>query len=69
MLPGDGIGPEVMAEARRVLLAVETKYGIELQLTEARVGGAAIDHDGALIDASDLPTILIGKGGGSVKQS
>jgi 3-isopropylmalate dehydrogenase len=70
VLPGDGIGPEVMAEARRVLLAVEAKYGIELQLTEARVGGIAIDVDGMALpeetlrvcEASDA--ILFGSVGG-----
>lgn len=39
--------------------------GIDPGLTGAI---AALDHNGALIDATDLPTILIGKGGGSVKR-
>ena len=46
VLPGDGIGPEVMEEARRVLGAVERKFGLSFELTEARVGGIAIDVDG-----------------------
>jgi len=70
ILPGDGIGPEVMAEARLVLAAVEKKFGLGFSLTEARVGGAAIDHDGhalpeatlKICDGSDA--ILFGSVGG-----
>src|SRR5215213_1575427 len=54
VLPGDGIGPEVMAEARRVLSAVEAKFSLEFQLTEARVGGIAIDVDGAALPQETL---------------
>ena len=43
VLAGDGIGPEVMAEAIRVLDAAQEKYGFPLQYTEADVGGIAID--------------------------
>src|SRR5688572_27780822 len=46
VLPGDGIGPEVMTEARRVLSAMEGKFSLRFELTEARVGGIAIDVDG-----------------------
>jgi 3-isopropylmalate dehydrogenase len=70
VLPGDGIGPEVMAEARRVLAVVQQKFQIRFELTEARVGGIAIDADGkalpaetiALCEASDA--ILFGSVGG-----
>ena len=46
ILPGDGIGPEVMAEALRVLDAVESKYGVAFERTHANVGGAGIDNEG-----------------------
>jgi len=70
VLPGDGIGPEVMAEAQRVLAAVERKFSLSFQMTEARVGGAAIDADGEALppetirvcEASDA--ILFGSVGG-----
>jgi 3-isopropylmalate dehydrogenase len=53
VLPGDGIGPEVMLEARRVLDAVSRRFHVTFSLEEARVGGAAIDADGtALPDAT-----------------
>jgi len=54
VLPGDGIGPEVMAEAVRVLQAVTAKFGIDFALTEARVGGVAIDHDGQALPAETI---------------
>ncbi|MEM7583229.1 MAG: 3-isopropylmalate dehydrogenase [Acidobacteriota bacterium] len=43
LLPGDGIGPEVVAAARRVLEAVARASGFELELEEAPIGGNAID--------------------------
>jgi 3-isopropylmalate dehydrogenase len=45
-LAGDGIGPEVMREAIAVLRAVETKFSIPLEITEAAVGWAGIDANG-----------------------
>src|SRR3954466_15248516 len=52
-LAGDGIGPEVMREAIKVLRAAEKKFGFTLQLTEAPVGWAGIDAAGkALPDAT-----------------
>src|SRR4051812_16699801 len=52
-LAGDGIGPEVMREAIKVLRAAEKKFGFTLQLTEAPVGWAGIDAVGkALPDAT-----------------
>ncbi len=46
VLPGDGIGPEVTAEAVRVLERVASKWGHSLRLREALLGGAAIEHTG-----------------------
>ena len=52
-LAGDGIGPEVMREAIKVLRVVEKKFGFTLQITEAPVGWAGIDAAGkALPDAT-----------------
>ena len=46
VLAGDGIGPEVMDEALRVLEAVEAKFGFTVSRTSHLVGGAAIDATG-----------------------
>jgi 3-isopropylmalate dehydrogenase len=53
VLAGDGIGPEVMREAIKVLRAVEKKFPLSIKLTEAPVGWAGIDASGhALPDAT-----------------
>jgi 3-isopropylmalate dehydrogenase len=68
-LAGDGIGPEVMREAIKVLRATEKKFGFTLQITEAPVGWAGIDAAGkALPDATlalakDSAAILFGSVG------
>ncbi len=70
VLPGDGIGPEVMTEARRVIAAAEKKFGFTLVLTEARVGGIAIDVDGRALPEATIElcrasdAILFGSVGG-----
>src|SRR2546427_12665498 len=46
LLPGDGIGPEVVREARATLTAIATKFGHEFLFTEHLVGGEAIDETG-----------------------
>ena len=46
LLPGDGIGPEVVAEARRVLEAVAKRFALSLSIDEGLLGGAAIDAEG-----------------------
>jgi len=40
LLPGDGIGPEVIAQARRVLEAVASRHGHGFEFAEARIGGS-----------------------------
>jgi 3-isopropylmalate dehydrogenase len=70
VLAGDGIGPEVMQEAVKVMKAVAGKFDLELDTTEADVGGCAIDRHGralpkdtlAVCEASDA--ILFGSVGG-----
>ena len=70
VLAGDGIGPEVMEQALRVLGAVQTRFGFNLEFTEARVGGAAIDGDGKALPEQTLrvcessDAILFGSVGG-----
>jgi 3-isopropylmalate dehydrogenase len=70
VLAGDGIGPEVMAEARRVLGAVESRFPLRFQCTEARVGGIAIDTDGQALPPETVQicresdAILFGSVGG-----
>lgn len=54
VLAGDGIGPEVMAEAIKVLDAVQQKFGFSLEYTSADVGGIAIDNHGEALPASTL---------------
>ncbi|MBV9851369.1 MAG: 3-isopropylmalate dehydrogenase [Armatimonadetes bacterium] len=46
VLPGDGIGPEIMHEGVKVLQAAAKKHGLHLDLHEALVGGAAYDATG-----------------------
>ncbi len=46
VIPGDGVGPEVTAEAVRVLQAIATRFGHEFTLREAPFGGVAIDECG-----------------------
>ncbi|MFO1392614.1 MAG: 3-isopropylmalate dehydrogenase [Steroidobacteraceae bacterium] len=70
VLGGDGIGPEVTAEAVRVLEAVAAKWGHEFQFSEALIGGAAIDATGSplpprTVDACrSSDAVLLGAVGG-----
>lgn len=57
-LPGDGIGPEVTAEAVRVLQAVANDFGHELQLTSKDIGGAALVSSGDPLPAESLQACL-----------
>jgi 3-isopropylmalate dehydrogenase len=54
LLPGDGIGPEVTAQARRVLAAVAARHGHAFRFTEARIGGVAIARDDSPLPAATL---------------
>ena len=47
VLPGDGIGPEVISEAVKILKLVGEKKNIFFELTECRIGGNAIDETGS----------------------
>lgn len=54
LLPGDGIGPEIIAEGTKVLDAVGEKYGMDFSYTEALIGGAAIDACGTALPSATL---------------
>ena len=70
VLPGDGIGPEIMDAAIKVLDVVQEKYGFSLDYTFADVGGIAIDNHGCPLPDSTLQlceqsdAILFGSVGG-----
>ncbi|MBW4627388.1 MAG: 3-isopropylmalate dehydrogenase [Brasilonema octagenarum HA4186-MV1] len=56
LLPGDGIGPEIMAVAVDVLKVVGKKFDIQFEFQEALIGGAAIDATGEPLPGSSLDT-------------
>ena len=70
VLPGDGIGPEVVAQATRVLAAVGERWGHVFTLREALIGGAAIDQTGTALPpetlavARETDAVLLGAVGG-----
>jgi 3-isopropylmalate dehydrogenase len=70
ILPGDGIGPEVVREAVSVLSAVAARGGHELELREAAIGGDAIDRAGVPLPDETLAlcrradAVLLGAVGG-----
>ena len=70
VLPGDGVGPEVVAAARNVLDTAARAFGFALRWTELVVGGAAIDAYGVAIRDEDLQVcaesdaVLLGAVGG-----
>ena len=70
VLPGDGIGPEVAAEAVKVLEAVGARWGHELAFEEALLGGCAIDATGSAMPEETLgaarraDAVLLGAVGG-----
>ena len=70
VLAGDGIGPEVMREALKVLDVAQKKFGFTLSFEHADVGGCAIDNHGEALPSSTLAlcegsdAILFGSVGG-----
>ena len=71
-IPGDGIGPEIVAEAKKVLNKIAEKYGHEFDYTEVLMGGVSIDAHGvpltdeALETARKSDAVLLGAVGGRV---
>ena len=69
-LPGDGVGPEVTAEAVKVLRTVGKKYNHTFTMNERLIGGAAIDGEGVAVSAATIKlckkadAVLLGAVGG-----
>ena len=69
-IPGDGVGPEVVAAARRVLEAAAQRFRFDLEWSEYAAGGCAIDLHGVAISDEDVvacgaaDAILLGAVGG-----
>lgn len=75
VIPGDGIGPEIVTEARKVLDKVAEKYSHKFNYTEVLMGGCSIDEygvpltDEALETAKKSDSVLLGAVGGNVGNS
>ncbi|NLL73983.1 MAG: 3-isopropylmalate dehydrogenase [Clostridiales bacterium] len=75
VIPGDGIGPEIIRETRKVLDALGARYGHNFSYTEVLMGGVSIDAHGvpltdeALSTAKDSDAVLLGAVGGNVGTS
>ncbi len=70
ILPGDGIGPEIVTEAEKVLNALSERYGLQINTEQALIGGSAIDETGVPLPDETLAlgkqsdAILLGAVGG-----
>jgi 3-isopropylmalate dehydrogenase len=70
LLPGDGIGPEVIEQAHRVLKSVATEFGHQFDFQSMKIGGIAIDETGDPLPQSTIDAcrtsdaILLGAVGG-----
>jgi len=75
LLPGDGIGPEVIAQAKKVLTHLCSAYGLKAELEEALIGGAAYDDckdplpESTLSLARASDAVLLGAVGGPQYES
>jgi len=69
-LPGDGIGPEVIAQAKNVLLHLRSEHDLKIEIEEALIGGSAYDDcknplpDTTLALARESDAVLLGAVGG-----
>ena len=74
-IPGDGIGPEIVAEAKKVLNQVASKYNHNISYTDILMGGASIDAcgepltDEAIATAKAADAVLMGSIGGNTSTS
>ncbi len=70
ILPGDGIGPEIVAEAVKLLECLKQHFGFDVELESAAIGGAGYDQDGDPLPESTLAlcreadAVLLGAVGG-----
>ena len=75
LIPGDGIGPEIVREAVKVLDSVADKYGHKFNYTKILMGGCSIDEygvpltDEAVATAKASDAVLLGAVGGNVGNS
>lgn len=75
VIPGDGIGPEIVREAQKVLDTVGEKYGHEMHYTRVLMGGASIDVHGVPLTDEAIETarandaVLMGSIGGNTTTS
>lgn len=75
LIPGDGIGPEIVREAKKVLESIAKKYDHEFIFTDIDMGGCSIDKygvpltDEAIEIAKNSDAILLGAVGGNVGNS
>ena len=74
-IPGDGIGPEIVNEAKKVLVKVGTKFGHTMNFEDILMGGASIDVHGepltkeAVEKAKGADAVLMGSIGGDTTTS
>ena len=74
-IPGDGIGPEIVTEAKKVLNRIADKYGHEFVYTDLLMGGASIDVHGVPLTEETISTakasdaVLMGSIGGNTSTS
>lgn len=74
-IPGDGIGPEIVAEAKKVLNKAGEAYGFSIEYKDILMGGASIDVHGvplteeAVLDAKAAGAVLMGSIGGDTNTS
>lgn len=70
ILPGDGIGPEIVTEAEKILNALTQRHDLDLEIEHGLIGGAAVDAAGSPLPAETLEkakasdAILLGAVGG-----
>ena len=70
ILPGDGIGPEIVAEATKVLERLRRDHGLDVELAEGLIGGSAYDRSGCPLPQETLQlarqadAVLLGAVGG-----
>lgn len=70
VLPGDGIGQEIVAQAVKVLSCLKSEFGLDVELNYGLIGGSAYDETGhplppsTLIDSKNSDAILLGAVGG-----
>lgn len=70
ILPGDGIGQEIVAQAIKVINCLSSEFGLKVELTYGLIGGGAYDKTGhplpekTIIDAQNSDAVLLGAVGG-----